>query len=83
MGVRKVEPMRVACANEHESIITMMGGAYAKVFDSNGMVRYLKFSNSTLQKELPANLICVDSCCLMKKVMRETLTLTSKNTNCI
>ena len=37
-----------------------MGDAYAKTFDSNGIVRYLKFSNSTLQKELPANLICVD-----------------------
>jgi len=60
LGVHNVTPMRAACGNEHESIITVMGDAYAKAYDSNGMVRYLKFSNSTLQKELPANLICVD-----------------------
>ena len=55
LGVRKVKPMRAACANEHESIINVMGDAYAQALDSNGIVstRYLKFSNSTLQNELP------------------------------
>ena len=75
--------MRAACANERESIITVMGDAYAKALDSNGMVRYLTFSNSTLQKELPANLICVDKLLFDEKGNEETLTLTLKDTSYI
>ena len=60
MGVRSIKPMKAACANEHGSVITMMGDAYAKATDSNGIVRYLQFSNAAYQQELPANLICVD-----------------------